>query len=112
MRTVALAVTFFILRGMAALWRGEDAFAHYLPNLLSLERAAALSERDMFSLIFVLCVHFLFPFKKIFLLFCIFSGRSIVFSAGDFSESSQLFSLEAGNWYAQLRAAAVEGGQD
>lgn len=64
MRTVALAVTFFVLRGMAALWRGEDAFAHYLPNLLSLERAATLSERDMFSFIFVLCVHFLFPFKK------------------------------------------------
>lgn len=64
MRTVALAVTFFVLRGMAALWRGEDSFAHYLPNLLSLERAATLSERDMFSLIFGLCVHFLFPFKK------------------------------------------------
>lgn len=61
---MALAVTFFVLTGMAALWRGEDSFAHYLQNLLSLERAASPSERGMFSPSFVLCVHFLILFKK------------------------------------------------
>lgn len=58
---MALAVRFFVLTGMAALWRGEDSVAHYLKNLLSLERAASPSEHDMFSPSFVFCVHFLFP---------------------------------------------------
>lgn len=102
MRTMALASTFFVLRGMAALWRGEDSFAHYLQNLLSLERAATLSERDMFSLIFVLCVHFLSPFKKC--SFCSASSQvTALFSVQGFQcVLSIIFSL---GWQCSIRLA-------